>query len=60
MGFNEMMFYFAFFAFFFVFGGIVGAELFKGVENIFLIAGFSVSIIGMFIGRFLINLIKPF
>jgi len=56
--FNTVMFYFSFFAFFFVVGGIVGAELFKGVENIFLIAGFSVSIIGMFIGQFLMNLIK--
>lgn len=60
MGFNEGMFYFSFFAFFFVFGGIVGVELFKGVENMFLIAGFSVSIIGMFMGRFLMNLIKPY
>ncbi len=60
MGFNEGMFYFSFFVFFFVFGGIVGAKLFAGVENIFLIAGFSVSIVGMFMGRFLMNLIKPF
>lgn len=60
MGFNEGMFYFSFFVFFFVFGGIVGETLFKDTDNIFLIAGFSVSIIGMFIGRFLMNLIKPY
>lgn len=60
MSFNKVMFYFSFFIFFFVFGGIAGAALFKGVENIFLIAGFSVSILGMFIGRFLMNLIKPY
>jgi len=59
MGFNEAMFYFGFFAFFFVFGGIFGTAVFKGVEHIFLIAGFSISIVGMFTGRFLMNLIKP-
>lgn len=59
MGLNETMFYFGFFAFFFVFGGIFGTAMFKGVENIFLIAGFSVSVIGMFIGRFLMDMIHP-
>ncbi|MGV8150938.1 MAG: hypothetical protein ACP5NV_04370 [Candidatus Woesearchaeota archaeon] len=60
MAFNDAMFYFGFFLFFFVFGGIAGSVVFKGVENIFLISGFCVSIFGMFIGRFLMNLVKPY
>jgi hypothetical protein len=60
MGLNETMFYFGFFAFFFVFGGISGTVVFKGVDNIFLISGFAISIIGMFMGRFLMDLIKPY
>ncbi|MEM4637738.1 MAG: hypothetical protein QXK76_01765 [Candidatus Woesearchaeota archaeon] len=58
MSLNNFMFYFGFFAFFFVFGGIAGSMLFKDVENIFLIAGFSVSVLGMFLGRFLLNLMR--
>lgn len=61
MALNDAMFYVGFFLFFFVFGGIAGAAIFKGTENIFLISGFTVSIIGMFIGRLVMNLIsKPY
>ncbi|GIU68797.1 MAG: hypothetical protein KatS3mg002_0033 [Candidatus Woesearchaeota archaeon] len=56
MSFTSFMFYFGFFIFFFVFGGIFGSMMFKNVENIFLISGFCVSIFGMFLGRFLMNL----
>jgi len=59
MSFRNTMFYIGFFVFFFVVGGIVGSQIYKDTANIFLISGFIVAIIGMLIGRFVINLINP-